>query len=887
MSDIRKIIDSLNEMATVSGSVATVATPMSATQRRTKESTESVFNENDAVCPTCHQHECQCDANSRKAPDSPEVANFGLWKNSILAGKEQKAKKKSKVKESVTDYDPKSQGGTRKELLAKLRSAKSAEEKSDLATRARKAGASQKELQDLSEGDDQYDGQYDSKAEAIAYAKEKVKSFRDWQDGIEIWALPSGEFDVVHTMNSNGRNHVVKNGGKKLGTIYPEKPAFLKKKDVAESSVAADDVAGTLNSYGYYTKNAQDYVHDKTGDRFQRVGSQWKHQSGTKGRGPEELDSFLSSKQGVAEAYDDSMTDAEWERESEREKSEKEQARKEIEKNHVSQFKTKEEAIQYANDKLKTFKNSSIGMSVYAMPDGGFDVCSTARNSAGEKRRKLISDAGGKHLGTLGPRYTKHKMAEGGKSPSPGWMLRQDPALAKKVKDAKAGYQDLKKYAGKDIPKKEVKEQNWSRDPWKEKEFGPTTVIKKIFKITVQDSESNVKAFNVKAETEQQAREIIEKHAPGSTVKSIKFVKNLMAEGSSERNEMDTPEFQSSLARMKSRHQQDDKDFNLDSAKELGRRLAGRGKRDDSDKKIKEIDAGRGQRALKLAEQDFILNPHDVRRISRDVVPKVDPRQDHEVEMACSDLFQAAKNAREVLQLIKDIPESVGLEGWVQEKIIKASDYLNTVREYLEGQQVRSAMSGNYNMGNMLDESVDNPLEAALVRRIMSQHTDVLQQYGPKNVLAAISDVAREFSPDDELGTSDVSAYVKQVLSYLHNYVGDQIDEEDHPDVAKMKKHISDNPFTITPPVGIKKLIKPDEEKKSTDESVAATLMTAAAAGAGGILANKIIAMIDDARNRVKDMQEKRRLEAELNKVEKYLDSSQPMAESKIGKTRK
>ena len=127
--------------------------------------------------------------------------------------------RKHGVKESVTDYNPKSQGGTRKELLAKLRSAKSAEERSELATRARKAGATQKELQDLSEGDGQYGGQYDSKEEAVAYAKERVKSFRDPEDGIEIWAMPGGGFDVVHTMNSNGRNHVVKNGGKKLGTV--------------------------------------------------------------------------------------------------------------------------------------------------------------------------------------------------------------------------------------------------------------------------------------------------------------------------------------------------------------------------------------------------------------------------------------------------------------------------------------------------------------------------------------------------------------------------------------------------------------------------------------------------------------------------------------------
>lgn len=64
-----------------------------------------------------------------------------------------------------------------------------------------------------------YQGQYKTKEDAIQYAKEKVKSFRDPEDGIEIWELPSGGFDVVHTMNSNGRNHVIANGGKKLGTI--------------------------------------------------------------------------------------------------------------------------------------------------------------------------------------------------------------------------------------------------------------------------------------------------------------------------------------------------------------------------------------------------------------------------------------------------------------------------------------------------------------------------------------------------------------------------------------------------------------------------------------------------------------------------------------------
>ena len=414
-----------------------------------------------------------------------------------------KSARTDEVKEDVTDYNPKSQGGTRKELLAKLRSAKTAQERSDLSTRARKAGATQKELQSVSESSEQYQGQYDSKDEAIAYATDKVKTFRDPEDGIEIWALPSGGFDVVHTMNSNGRQHVIKNGGKKLGTVGKRYRGVAESSDDIRSARVGDEIIlknsnyrgvivklGTdgefsfknesdgkryrgnlvmidrnLSQEGRYKEKSDvenkrfddaiasdmERIHksgalkkfgigvaEATGDgqfdsmmkkvtraptakerNSERIRQKSERQEDSRRRaadvfGTSPADKLGIRKSGVAEGsnYSDSMTDAEWEREYQREKSEKELARKEIEKNHVSQFKTKEEAIEYANNKLKTFKDSKIGISVYAMPDGGFDVASTARTAAGQKRSKLMSDAGGKHLGTLGPRY-KHKMAEG------------------------------------------------------------------------------------------------------------------------------------------------------------------------------------------------------------------------------------------------------------------------------------------------------------------------------------------------------------------------------------------------------------------------------------------------------------------------------------------
>ena len=68
-----------------------------------------------------------------------------------------------------------------------------------------------------------YKSQFSSAAPAIQYAKDKVKTFRDSDDGIEIWSMPDGGCDVVHTSNSNGRNHCIDNRGKKLGTIRPQK----------------------------------------------------------------------------------------------------------------------------------------------------------------------------------------------------------------------------------------------------------------------------------------------------------------------------------------------------------------------------------------------------------------------------------------------------------------------------------------------------------------------------------------------------------------------------------------------------------------------------------------------------------------------------------------
>jgi hypothetical protein len=95
-----------------------------------------------------------------------------------------------------------------------------------------------------------------------------------------------------------------------------------------------------------------------------------------------------------------------------------------------------------------------------------------------------------------------------------------------------------------------------------------------------------------------------------------------------------------------------------------------------------------------LQEDDVILVPGQGRKTKTGFVPHGESRVDHEVEMAVSDLFSAGKNAEKIYNIVRSISEEEGLEGWVQEKIIKANDYLNTVREYLEGKQVQGMAEG-------------------------------------------------------------------------------------------------------------------------------------------------------------------------------------------------
>lgn len=66
--------------------------------------------------------------------------------------------------------------------------------------------------------------------------------------------------------------------------------------------------------------------------------------------------------------------------------------------------------------------------------------------------------------------------------------------------------------------------------------------------------------------------------------------------------------------------------------------------------------------------------------------------QDHEVQMARSQLYRTAKLAIMLHELLKNVDESQGLEGWVQSKLTRAADYIETVYGYLDYEHTSGQM---------------------------------------------------------------------------------------------------------------------------------------------------------------------------------------------------
>lgn len=103
-----------------------------------------------------------------------------------------------------------------------------------------------------------------------------------------------------------------------------------------------------------------------------------------------------------------------------------------------------------------------------------------------------------------------------------------------------------------------------------------------------------------------------------------------------------------------------------------------------------------------------------------------------------------------------------------------------TVNAYIEEDEGIQSQNPEGIPEGRLDGSaeIDSPVANAITHRILMQRVDLLSKYGPEKVADAISTIADDLGdwigPDDEIGSSDVSGWVKRVEQELS---GGQLEE--------------------------------------------------------------------------------------------------------------
>jgi len=142
---------------------------------------------------------------------------------------------------------------------------------------------------------------------------------------------------------------------------------------------------------------------------------------------------------------------------------------------------------------------------------------------------------------------------------------------------------------------------------------------------------------------------------------------------------------------------------------------------------------------------------------------------DQEGSMAKDDLNTIVTAARRLMDLLGN---NDNMPEWTQSKIDRAADYVDTAADYIASKKTSGVMEG---------DSESNPVARAMLHRILMQHTGMLAAHGPERVMAAVDEVADRVNigPDDEIGSSDVSAYVREVERALseQGMAEDELDE--------------------------------------------------------------------------------------------------------------
>lgn len=104
----------------------------------------------------------------------------------------------------------------------------------------------------------------------------------------------------------------------------------------------------------------------------------------------------------------------------------------------------------------------------------------------------------------------------------------------------------------------------------------------------------------------------------------------------------------------------------------------------------------------------------------------------------------------------------------------ESPDYPAVAQQPGGWRKYRTKPAGKLSEGEDTTEAVAN----AIIRRITTQYLDVLSKYGPAAVMAAVDELASHYHDLEEIGSSDVSIWTKEVIKDLESGYYDDLKED-------------------------------------------------------------------------------------------------------------
>ena len=195
---------------------------------------------------------------------------------------------------------------------------------------------------------------------------------------------------------------------------------------------------------------------------------------------------------------------------------------------------------------------------------------------------------------------------------------------------------------------------------------------------------------------------------------------------------------------------------------------------------------------------------------------------DHEVSMAKSQLLSSVKSAVRIAKHLKDTSETEGLEGWVASKLTLSEEYLQTVADYMDGEELQEGykvLPGIDKEKYQSRDGLEGPF-STLSGKVVYYDPKEGKYYDPDTDMYMSYEEFQNYDNDySNMKTEDVDGHNLELLKKVATQIMQDVKMGDYTAIDELLKHI--------PEEKLKGFLSQTEEVEQVDEGYEGAIIQA------------------------------------------------------------